>query len=122
MRHCRIKGLRSTSHSRRQRTVAEGTRTSCLNRLMIKIKASRRKLTKALSLSPIPAKWTASASDGELMNWTLAKIRPLSGGRLCSLSNFRQHLPDPDVNCIFSSGGGHYLFDIETLLDRRFVA
>jgi hypothetical protein len=29
-----------------------------------------RKLTKALSLSPIPAKWTASASDGELMNYT----------------------------------------------------
>src|SRR5262249_44262469 len=54
--------------------------------------------------------------------WTLAKIRPYSDGRLCSLSNFRQHHPDPDANCIFSSGGGRYLFDIEPLLDRRLAA
>ena len=57
-----------------------------------------------------------------LSNWTLAKIRPYSDGRLCSLSNFRQHHPDPDANCIFSSGGGRYLFDIEPLLDRRLAA
>ena len=55
-------------------------------------------------------------------NWTLAKTRPFSDGRLCSLSNFRQHHPDPDANCIFSSGGGRYLFDIESLLDRRLAA
>jgi hypothetical protein len=54
--------------------------------------------------------------------WTLAKIRPFSDGRLCSLSNFRQHHPDPDVNLIFSSGGGRYLFDIESLLDHGLAA
>src|SRR5262249_8647960 len=58
-------------------------------------------------------------SSAFILDWTLAKIRPYSDGRLCSLSNFRQHHPDPDANCIFSSGGGRYLFDIEPLLDRR---
>ncbi len=58
----------------------------------------------------------------DLIYWTLAKIRPFSGGQLCSLSNFRQHPSIPDVNCIFSSGGACYLFDIEPSFARRLTA
>jgi hypothetical protein len=65
---------------------------------------------------------TTPPTPGQSVDWTLAKIRPFSGGQLCSLSNFRQHHPDPDVNCIFSSGGACYLFDIEPSLARRLTA